>query len=30
MMLRIAALMPEQYWGVYHERMLEIEQERIA
>jgi 1-acyl-sn-glycerol-3-phosphate acyltransferase len=23
MMLRIAALLPEQYWGIYRERMLE-------
>jgi 1-acyl-sn-glycerol-3-phosphate acyltransferase len=26
MMLRIAALLPEQYWGVYRERMLEESQ----
>jgi 1-acyl-sn-glycerol-3-phosphate acyltransferase len=30
MMLNIAALMPEQYWGVYHDRMLETDQERMA
>jgi 1-acyl-sn-glycerol-3-phosphate acyltransferase len=30
MMLRIAALMPEHYWGFYHERMLEIDKERPA
>jgi 1-acyl-sn-glycerol-3-phosphate acyltransferase len=30
MMLRIAALMPEQYWGFYRDRMLEMNQERIA
>lgn len=26
MMLRIAALMPEPYWGAYHDRMLETRQ----
>jgi len=28
MMLRIAAMMPERYWGFYRKRMLEIDKER--
>ena len=30
MMLRIAAMMPERYWGFYRKRMVEIDKELPA
>ena len=30
LMLRLAELMPEQYWGFYHDRMPRLNDEAVA